>query len=539
MAGNKINIQDIIDEVSAKERFSFLDGDRNSVLERARNCAKLTIPSILPDSGHTETTDLDTPYQAVGSRLVNNLSAKLLLSLLPPNNSFFRLLISEDIKNQIEAQDAANNQQQQQPGFLQQTPTNTGMLSQVEAQLVKVEQQVLKQIEREALRVPTFEAIKSLIVTGNSMCYKTEVGLKTYKLSNYVILRDFKGQPIEIILKETTTKDTLTPELLNQLGEDVTDRNTIDIYTRAVFKNDVWYEYQTVEEVLVEGSETTYSNDKNFPYIPLRWTGVNGENYGRGLVEQYLGDFRSLEALYQMLLEASAVQARVIFGKRPGGQVDLDALNDAENGACIQGDLEQDITTLRVDKNSDLQIPMNMVQDLTRRLEQAFLVASSVARDSERTTATEIRYMAADLEEALGGVYSLLSLEYQRPLANILLSQSKINLKQLGLDVVIVTGIDALGRNNDLERLRQFNMFLKELGSPELVLQRLNIDNYISMIGNALGLETNSLVKTTTQIQNEQAAQQQQQLMMQGASGAVDAGVQQLMPQQQQQQPQA
>lgn len=538
MAGNKINIQDIIDEVSAKERFSFLDGDRNSVLERARNCAKLTIPSILPDSGHTETTDLDTPYQAVGSRLVNNLSAKLLLSLLPPNNSFFRLLISEDIKNQIEAQDAANNQQQQQPGFLQQTPTNTGMLSQVEAQLVKVEQQVLKQIEREALRVPTFEAIKSLIVTGNSMCYKTEVGLKTYKLSNYVILRDFKGQPIEIILKETTTKDTLTPELLNQLGEDVTDRNTIDIYTRAVFKNDVWYEYQTVEEVLVEGSETTYSNDKNFPYIPLRWTGVNGENYGRGLVEQYLGDFRSLEALYQMLLEASAVQARVIFGKRPGGQVDLDALNDAENGACIQGDLEQDITTLRVDKNSDLQIPMNMVQDLTRRLEQAFLVASSVARDSERTTATEIRYMAADLEEALGGVYSLLSLEYQRPLANILLSQSKINLKQLGLDVVIVTGIDALGRNNDLERLRQFNMFLKELGSPELVLQRLNIDNYISMIGNALGLETNSLVKSTAQIQNEQAAQQQQQLMMQGASGAVDAGVQHLMPQQQQQ-PQA
>lgn len=535
MAGNKINIQDIIDEVSAKERFSFLDGDRNSVLERARNCAKLTIPSILPDSGHTETTDLDTPYQAVGSRLVNNLSAKLLLSLLPPNNSFFRLLISEDIKNQIEAQDAANAQQQQQPVFLQQTPTNTGMLSQVEAELVKVEQQVLKQIEREALRVPTFEAIKSLIVTGNSMCYKTDVGLKTYKLSNYVILRDFKGQPIEIILKETTTKDTLTPELLNQLGEDVTDRNTIDIYTRAVFKNDVWYEYQTVEEVLVEGSETTYSNDKNFPYIPLRWTGVNGENYGRGLVEQYLGDFRSLEALYQMLLEASAVQARVIFGKRPGGQVDLDALNDAENGACIQGDLEQDITTLRVDKNSDLQIPMNMIQDLTRRLEQAFLVASSVARDSERTTATEIRYMAADLEEALGGVYSLLSLEYQRPLANILLSQSKINLKQLGLDVVIVTGIDALGRNNDLERLRQFNMFLKELGSPELVLQRLNIDNYISMIGNALGLETNSLVKSTVQIQNEQAAQQEQQLMMQGASGAVDAGVQQLMPQQQQQ----
>lgn len=49
------------------------------------------------------------------------------------------------------------------------------------------------------------------------------------------------------------------------------------------------------------------------------------------------------------------------------------------------------------------KVPMNMIQDLTRRLEQAFLVASSVARQSERTTATEIRYMASDLEEALGG----------------------------------------------------------------------------------------------------------------------------------------
>lgn len=527
---NKINIQDIIDEVSAKSRFNFLDGDRSSVLERARNCSKLTIPSILPDNGHTETANLDTPYQALGSRLVNNLSSKLLLSLLPPNNSFFRLLVNEDIKEQLVQQDTMQKQQaQQQAGLMGQVP-ETGVLSQVESQLVKIEQQILKQIEREALRVPTFDAIKSLIVTGNSLCYKTDIGLKVYKLSNYVVLRDFKGQPIEIITKETTTKDAVSEEIVNQLGEEIAETGKIDIYTRAVYKNGTWYEYQTVEDILVEGSEATYTKDTNFPYIPLRWSSVNGENYGRGLVEQYLGDFRSLEALYQLLLEASAVQARVIFGKRPGSQVDLDSLNDAENGVCIQGDLEQDITTLRVDKNSDLQIPMNMVQDLTRRLEQAFLVASSVARDSERTTATEIRYMAADLEEALGGVYSVLSLEYQRPLANMLLAQSKINLKSLGLDVVIVTGLDALGRNTDLEKLRQFNMFLKELGSPELILQRLNIDNYISMIGNSLGLETGTLVKSSTQIQNEQNAAQQQQLMMQGANQLVQNGANQLVP---------
>ena len=211
-----------------------------------------------------------------------------------------------------------------------------------------------------------------------------------------------------------------------------------------------------------------------------------------------------------------------MFGKRPGSLVDIDELNNADNGAVIYGDLEQDITTLRVDKGSDLQIPLNMIQDLTRRLEQAFLVASSVARESERTTATEIRYMAADLEEALGGVYSVLSLEYQKPLAYLLLAQTKINLKQLGLDAVIVTGIEALGRNNELDKLRQFNMFLQELGNPEMVLARLNIDNYIATIGASLGLDVSSFIKSGAQMQQEQQAAQQQQLLQQGATNVVN-----------------
>lgn len=49
-----------------------------------------------------------------------------------------------------------------------------------------------------------------------------------------------------------------------------------------------------------------YSDHNKFPYIPLRWTAISGENYGRGLVEQYLGDFRSLEGLYQLLIESSS-----------------------------------------------------------------------------------------------------------------------------------------------------------------------------------------------------------------------------------------
>ena len=228
--------------------------------------------------------------------------------------------------------------------------------------------------------------------------------------------------------------------------------------------------------------------------------------------------------------------SRVLFGKRAGSVIDVDDINGAENGVCILGDLEQDITVLRVDKGADLQVPMNMVQDLTRRLEQAFLVASSAARESERTTATEIRYMAADLEKSLGGVYSILSLELQRPLAYLLLQRTNVNVEALGIELAIVTGVEALGRNVELDKIRQFNQLLQELGSPEIILSRLNVGTYINRIANSLGLDVTDLIKSDEQLQQEQEQAQQAQLMQQGMSNVVDGvsqqGAQQMMQQQ-------
>jgi hypothetical protein len=158
-------------------------------------------------------------------------------------------------------------------------------------------------------------------------------------------------------------------------------------------------------------------------------------------------------------------------------------------------------------------------------VEQAFLSASSAARDSERTTATEIRYMAADLEKSLGGVYSILSLELQRPLAYQLLAQTKVDLSSLGIELVIVTGVEALGRNVELDKIRQFNQLIQELGSPEIILSRLNVGVYISKIANSLGLDTSDLIKSEEQIQQEQQAAQQQALLQQGGGAmAQEAG---------------
>ena len=504
------NIKDIVSE-DIKGRYIQLENGKNTILTVARDCSALTIASVLPPDGHKEDDYLTTPYQSLGARLVNNLASKLLMTMLPPNNSFFRLFPNSKIKGMLDEK----------------------QMEQANNIAVAIEKEALKAIEEQAIRVTGFELLKSLIITGNALGVKTDTGLKAYRYDSYVVTRDFKGNPLEVITKEMVDPDTLDETIVAQLNLDT--EKEVSLYTRAVLRGKKWYEYQYIDDLFVEGSETTY-NDENFPYLILRWTSIGGHNYGVGLVEQYLGDFRSLEAIYQILLENAGVAGRTVFGVKPGSILDIDELNDADNGAVIQGDFENDLTVLRVDKGADLQYVMQVAETISRRLEQAFLSASSVARDSERTTSTEIRYMASDLEQSLGGVYSVLSQEFQAPLARLILNGLK-DVDMGGFEFIVVTGVDALGRNNDLEKLMQFTKVLQATGLQEAIAQRINIDNLINDLTTASSLPTGRYVKSQEQIAQEQQAAQEQQMLAQGGQAlAQQAGAgmgQRLAPPQQ------
>ena len=77
------------------KRYSQLEGERDTFLERGREAARLTIPTLLPEEGHSSSSTYATPYQGIGARGVNNLASKLLMALLPPNTPFFRLTIDD------------------------------------------------------------------------------------------------------------------------------------------------------------------------------------------------------------------------------------------------------------------------------------------------------------------------------------------------------------------------------------------------------------------------------------------------------------
>ena len=76
--------------MTAKTRYDKLSSDRSQYLRVAEDASKLTIPYLIhQDENVTGMRNLKTPWQSVGAKGVVTLSAKLMMSLLPPQTSFF------------------------------------------------------------------------------------------------------------------------------------------------------------------------------------------------------------------------------------------------------------------------------------------------------------------------------------------------------------------------------------------------------------------------------------------------------------------
>jgi len=180
---------------------------------------------------------------------------------------------------------------------------------------------------------------------------------------------------------------------------------------------------------------------------------------------------------------------------------------------------------------------------IQERLSHAFLLNSSVVRDAERVTAEEIRMLSQELEAALGGLYSILSQEFQLPLVTSLMARmnKEGRLPKLPKDIVkptIVTGVEALGRGNDLNRLDMFLAGATQVVGPEAVSQYVNVGDYFKRRATALGIETEGLIKSDEQLQQEAQAAQMQQMAEKLGGPAINAMSQQALAQPDQAEPQ-
>lgn len=507
-------------QMTCEARYHRLESDRLTFLDRARRCSELTIPTLVPPAAHSKSTIYYTPWQGIGARGVNNLASKLLLSLLPPNSPFFRLVIDDFTRDELTGRPDAK--------------------AVVDEGLSKIERAVQSEIEGTGLRSPSFLALKHLIVAGNALVYLPKEGYRIWRLDSYVVKRDVQGNVLDVIAKDEVSPYSLSKteyELLDDTddqssgGEDMELEKTVKVYTRFYRCDDEnervhWKMYQEINGKVVPGSEGRFPIDKP-PFMALRWSAIDGEDYGRSYVEEYLGDLISLEGLSKAIVEASAVAAKVVYLLNPNGVTRLKDVTKAESGDVIVGKAD-DVTSLQTQKQADMRIAYEAAKTITDRLAMAFLMNSAVQRNAERVTAEEVRFMAAELEDALGGVYSILSQEFQLPLVNRLMDRmtKAKRLPPLPKGVVkpaIVTGLEALGRGHDLNKYLTMLKALQPLG-PEVLAQYMNAGDYISRVATSLGIDPGGLVKSQEQIDQEMQMAQQQQMMQMGGELAGKLG---------------
>ena len=167
----------------------------------------------------------------------------------------------------------------------------------------------------------------------------------------------------------------------------------------------------------------------------------------------------------------------------PNGTTRASHLAQSPNGAIVEGSAN-DVSVLQVNKLGDFRIAYDVMQRIETRLEHAFLLNASVQRQAERVTAEEIRFMASELETSLGGIYSIHSQELQLPYITrkIHIMQKNKKLPALPKGMVkptIVTGLEALGRGNDRQKLVLFLQTLQENLGQETIGQFVNLSEAI------------------------------------------------------------
>lgn len=497
------------------ERYAQLMPDRDPYLQRARACAALTVPAVCPPQGQTAAAVLPQTYSSFGSRAVSNLGSKLMTALLPPGDSSFNLNVPVDVL--------------MREGVLAPPPD-------IIKGLAQCEQLMNAKIEALGWRRATFVSLIHLIVNGNVVEYIQPDGrIKLFRLDQFVCVRDWSGTVIEIVCAEAMRVRALPPEL-KALAAQKKEEETATLYTRFERLSDTQYAVaQSLDDQVVSARMV---HDGTMPANALAWDLVPGETYGRSHVEANYSDLVGLDVTQQQIREGGAIAARNLIFVAPnaaGGNL-RKRIAEARNGSVLSGRGGQngDVQPFQFNNAQALQTMQAEKQDLKQGLAEAFLMTTALRRDAERVTAYELQMLAAEIEAALGGTYSLLGVEMQGWRTKKLLAQmqSRQELPDLGdgVSITVTTGLEALGKDAKIKRVRTFFGLLNETPQAfqEEAASYIKFDTILTPAAAAMGFPES--IKTSSEVQAEQAAEQQQQLMqtvVDKASGPVAAAAMQ------------
>ncbi len=488
----------------------------SNVILKSTQYAKWTLPQLMAEftqlqSGQTAALERD--FQEVGALLVNNLGAKLTGLLFPNSRPFYKIKPS--------------------PVLLAAAKRKGVKQSDMQGGLSRLEMESCQQLFLNGSYEQLVQALKHLIVTGNTLMYRDSKTRKSqaYGVNQYAVRRDGRGNMLDCILREYTDFEALSPDIqamlrLRARGKYSQEReglNRVELYTRVqrdfavvdgARTDNVIYRISQEADGIAVGQPGVYP-EHLCPWQAICWSLIPGENYGRGLVEDYAGGFAKLSDMSHAATLYGIEIMKVVNLVAPGMGADVDELQGAETGEYVQGQIGAVVAHESGSADKLTQIEAS-IETIFGRLARAFMYKANT-RNAERVTAYELKQDALEAETTLGGTYSSLSASMQIPLAHILLTEvdpgmmEGIVTEQIKLD--IIAGIPALGRATDVQNLAAAAQDAAAI-IPVLtqVDRRIDPEKVFDFIMAGASVDGAAFFKDEGRLKEEADAQAQQQL---------------------------
>ncbi len=493
---------------SASEVWMACDGKRNGLIRRVERYAALTVPKVCyPDSFDSDNTDESHDYQSIGAQAVNHLSNKLMLAMFAPSRPFAKLVAGDKAKKEAAAMRVTDVQ--------------------LQSILANGERQAVAELDNSGQRPKLFQVMRHLIVSGNALLVLEKDSIRTLGLKKFVVKRNIRGEVMHLVIRECLRFDELDENIVRDLRTRYQDATEVEHYKWVKREpNGSYTMTQWVGEVqLPKAYDGRWPADE-LPYHALTWDLADESDYGTGLVEEYIGDLEACSVLSEAVVDGGVLGTEYRWMVNPNGMTSVDDLNNSENGDALPG-LPQDVAPTQGGNPLAIQTAEQVNDKYEKRIARGFLMGSAVIRDAERVTTEEVRLTANELETAYGSVYSTLAGTLQKPVAKWLFKRVDLNLKGADLDVTIVTGLDALSRNGDLEnfRLAMGDMAAVTSGPPELAA-RTKWEEVAAFVGQGRGVDLSKFIMTDDEFQQKQQAMQESQVAQQVATTAGESAVQ-------------
>lgn len=500
--------------ISSRDRYQQLTVDRQQALDKARRASKVTVYELIPEvDDPTPSNTFKNSYSSFGNDAVGSLTTKILYSVLPASQQFFR--------KEIQSTDFTEAEQAQ----LQQVIDGSGTLEEkIKRVLISNSKKIQNYFEEKGIRSTYNETIMHLIVAGNVVVKFTPEGARNYNLNNFVIVRDNESNTInELITKEWIFREELAQADREAIDEKMGgtpdeidgDSTRYELYTHTQIKDDG--NYTITQEI--EGAEITRQDNvpqNELPFVAPRLYKNSDTNYGESYVYRFYDDLRDLNNYRRQLIQVTNTMCKIVWLVDPTGRAKPRDLAKKKAGEFAIGK-QTDVTPLQINSITQVQVVQNAIDRIEEKLRNNFLMLT--VRNSERTTAEEVRATQEELDQQLGGLFSTLSQELQLPSVQAVESIVRDNevgyIELPGTHDRIVTGVEAIGRSQEVVNYRLFISLVAEGAQvkPEL-LDHVNTEYLAEQILKASGADADAMLPQSEVEQMRAARQQAQQQQM-------------------------